>query len=290
MPIVGKFFPSQKSEEKVFLLLRRHWFTYFGFVVVAAIMSIPLIGIIIWWISVPENFANANGNMVILGTFSYSLFVIGLMLYGFIDYYLDVYIITNERIVSVEQNGFFRREISELHLHQIQDVSARVDGFFPTLIHYGDVYIQTAGERENFIFKAVPNPYKVSKLIVDLHELQLEEMAREERGEKTISKVNLDMENVDPEVFSLARSRTKEFLNGEELEETAIKGEVEDEISRTKNKTVLGGVDGAIKRLDESGVFPEAENGKISPMSSDSAANSPSRSEGEMHEGEEVDI
>lgn len=74
------------------------------------------------------------------------------MFYGFIDYYLDVYIITNERIVNIEQNGFFKREISELHLHQIQDVSAKVNGFLPTIMHYGDVFIQTAAERENFVF------------------------------------------------------------------------------------------------------------------------------------------
>ena len=99
---------------------------------------------------------------------------LGLMLYGFVNYYLDVYIVTNKRIVDIKQNGFFRREIAELHLHQVQDVEARVEGFFKTLMHFGTIYIQTAGERENFVFEDVPHPYTLAKQIVELHEAQIE--------------------------------------------------------------------------------------------------------------------
>ncbi len=322
MPIVGKYFPSQREQEKVFLLLRRHWFTYFGFVFIAFVMSIPLIVLIIYWIISPEAFTGAGGNIAILGGFIYILFVLAVMLYGFIDYYLDVYIITNERIVNVEQNGFFRREISELHLHQIQDVSAKVKGLFPTIMHYGDIFIQTAGERENFVFQSVPNPYRVSKTIVDLHETQLAEREKEIREEVVEDTSNIlsngetksnsneepdsgftrdsfDMESVNPASFATARKRTKKYLSGEELEVTDIERRAENQIMLENSKHILEKLD-QDKATDLSNSAEKEK--KVSSDKSDKINEAPAiskqksikasngKDEGEMHEGEEIDI
>lgn len=298
MPIVGKLFPSQNLQEKVFLVLRRHWFTYVGFLVIAFIFSIPLFVLIFYWVSNPEYFSGVFGNVAILVIFAYMLFTIGLMLYGFIDYYLDVYIITNERMVSIEQNGFFRREIAELHLHQIQDVSARVNGFLPTMFHYGDVFVQTAGERENFIFKSIPNPYRVTKLILDLHELQLEETPEEENiAQKTSSDVQdeitgkardeFDLENVDPKSLSLARKRTKEFLKGGVLEETELKSQVEGGLSQAESDRLLSGIDnGNTQKIVNVKKSSEKANINTEPKSKVVIGGN----EGELHENEETKI
>lgn len=175
MAIVGKYFPGQAPSERVFLVLRRSVFTYIAFLAIAFVMMVPLIILFILYFRYPDNFAADNTNAgLTLAVSTYLLFILGLLLYGFVDYYLDVYIITDERIVDIKQIGFFKREIAELHLREVQDVSAQVNGFFPTMFHFGDVMIQTAGERENFIFTAVPHPYQVSKKIADLHEAQIE--------------------------------------------------------------------------------------------------------------------
>jgi hypothetical protein len=148
--------------------------------------------------------------------------------------------VTNERIVDITQNGFFRRDIAELHLHQVQDVSANEDGMLPTFFHYGDITIQTAGERENFIFKSVPHPYTISKKIIDLHEAQLEESQREELelGAGDFS------ESFRPEVLSLARKRTKEFFQGREPLDTGISTQDMAEMSEaSKSIEILKGVE-----------------------------------------------
>lgn len=295
MPIVGKFFPSQKSQEKVFLLLRRHWFTYFGFVFVALIMSIPLLAVIVFWINRPDYFSSELGSIVIIFVFSYILFALGVMLYGFIDYYLDVYIITNERIVDVEQNGFFKRKISELHLHQIQDVSAKVEGIFPTMLHYGNINIQTAGERENFVFQSIPNPYRVSKLIADLHEAQIEEKVLETKT-KTINNKDesgadngtdklLDAEITNPVLLSQVRNKTKEFLTADSNGEEAIKSEIENNIFNNQGEKLL-------KNIDDS--YNKKVNSNNQTNKSKAITNSNNyknkKSEGEMHENEQIDI
>ena len=47
----------------------------------------------------------------------------------FTDYYLDTWIVTTERIISIEQKGLFERTASELDLISVQDATAEVHGF-----------------------------------------------------------------------------------------------------------------------------------------------------------------
>ncbi|MCL5410947.1 MAG: PH domain-containing protein [Patescibacteria group bacterium] len=167
-----KLFPAQEESEKVFLLVRRHWFTYAIFWFFSFLMLVPSAGVLAYWFYNPD-ISSFVGNIIILGESAYSLSVLAVLLYGFVDYYLDIYIVTDRRLVDIKQNGFFHREISELYLREVQDVKAKVDGFFPTTLHYGQVIIQTAGEIENFIFDSVPHPYAISKKIIDLHEMSV---------------------------------------------------------------------------------------------------------------------
>jgi uncharacterized membrane protein YdbT with pleckstrin-like domain len=67
------------------------------------------------------------------------------------DYYLDTWIITSRRIIDVEQNGLFDRHIAEIPLSRVQDITIEVKGLIETLLHFGTIRIQTAGERDFFI-------------------------------------------------------------------------------------------------------------------------------------------
>jgi uncharacterized membrane protein YdbT with pleckstrin-like domain len=86
----------------------------------------------------------------------------------FTDYYLDTWIVTNERIINIEQKGLFSRIVSELHLNQVQDVTSETHGIVATFLSYGDVHIQTAGARERFNFKQIDNPEKIKQIITKL--------------------------------------------------------------------------------------------------------------------------
>ena len=104
-----------------------------------------------------------------------------------IDYYFDVWIITNKRVVNVEQKGLFNREVSELELERIQDITTDVKGVIPTFLNYGDVYVQTAGKTERFDFADVPDPYGIKDIIMNLQKAkhleennELGEVIREE--------------------------------------------------------------------------------------------------------------
>ena len=110
------------------------------------------------------------GPVLKLGISIYYLSIWLFFFANFIDYYLDVWIVTTDRIINIEQKGLFARTVSELKLYNIQDVTSEIQGIIPTLLHFGNVYVQTAAETERFIFKNIANPPIIAKQIIDLSE------------------------------------------------------------------------------------------------------------------------
>jgi len=172
-------FDGQKKGEIIMLVAHRHWFNIgIQFILVLAM----LILFIFVYVSFPIFFPELG--TVYSGVFNFfaSLFLMLTWVFSFtiwIDYYLDVWIITEKRIVNVEQRGLFNRQVSELEHIRVQDVTTDVKGFFPTFLNYGDVFIQTAGEKERFNFESVPNPYAIKDLIMKLQK----EQSRQETDE-----------------------------------------------------------------------------------------------------------
>jgi uncharacterized membrane protein YdbT with pleckstrin-like domain len=156
--------PNHGQNERTVLFLRRHWL-----VLVKKIFAYAILGFlpIFFYFFIRENFSTdyfSGPNiypLVILAASSYYLLVWLLFFYSFVDYYLDVWIVTNQRIINIEQQGLFSRVVSEQRLNRIQDITSEVRGFWATILHFGDVYIQTASETPRFIFKQVPDPYNI---------------------------------------------------------------------------------------------------------------------------------
>lgn len=128
----------------------------------------------------PEVLAHAvGGPALILAASAYALGMLLFLFTQFLDYELDVWVVTNDRFVNIEQQGLFARTISELDLWRVQDVTSEVKGVLPTFFNYGDVYVQTAGARERFVLEQVPHPHEVRKLILDMAEIDREYHAKD---------------------------------------------------------------------------------------------------------------
>ncbi|MEI6490732.1 MAG: PH domain-containing protein, partial [bacterium] len=80
-------------------------------------------------------------------------------------YVMDIWIVTNMRIIDSTQQGFFNRTVSEISLGNIQDISTMISGLIPTTMNYGDVEVQSAGAVDHFKFRQVPNPLRVKEVI-----------------------------------------------------------------------------------------------------------------------------
>jgi len=82
-----------------------------------------------------------------------------------LDWYNDVYIVTDERIVDIEKKPLIFEDRREAQLSMIQDVSYVQPNFITRLLGFGDVSIQTAGRVGVFTFISVPNPQRVQREI-----------------------------------------------------------------------------------------------------------------------------
>jgi membrane protein YdbS with pleckstrin-like domain len=83
----------------------------------------------------------------------------------FVVWYYNAFVITNLRIVDIDQRGFFERIVSEAPYEKIQDVSYRRKGIWQTIFRYGNVRIQMSGTDSGLEIKNVRGPERVQELI-----------------------------------------------------------------------------------------------------------------------------
>ena len=162
-------------DEHVVLEVRKHWIVFISQalgLIFSALLPFALILLI--KIFAPDILTiNIPGNTSALFLFFYSLWLLALWLSFFISwtkYYLDVWYVTEKRIIAVDQRHIFDRGISNLRFDKIQDVTIDVRGFIPTLLKFGDIKVQTAGE-DNFDFSmtTVRRPEEVREVIFSRH-------------------------------------------------------------------------------------------------------------------------
>lgn len=165
------FFPGQQEDEEIYMVIRQHWFVF------ALRLGVWMLFVVILFLAdyyLPRylSFISNSPYQEIYSLIKsvYLMFLILGLLILWVIYYLNVQIVTNERVVDIDQHSLIHHKISEVYLARMQDVTAEVKGLFPTFLNYGNVHIQTAGEVERFVFSRIPNPTAVSKLISDLYD------------------------------------------------------------------------------------------------------------------------
>lgn len=164
------YFVHQKSYEHIEYALRRHWITFIPTIVIVLVMlGVPVVVYFLVQNLFPDLLSGPiSYPLTILFGSTYALFTFLFFYIHFIDYYLDLWIITNDRIVDIEQKGLFNRTVTELELFQIQDVTSTVEGIIATVFHYGNVTVTTASLTQSIIFKQVPNPDFIRQELIRL--------------------------------------------------------------------------------------------------------------------------
>ena len=173
-----KHLPDKISPDEDIILLSRE---DISLIVIKALVSSVMIffGLLLRVIIVGQT----NVSVVIAGydVFLYTFinFVLASFLYNFHNYYLSMQIVTDRRIVDIDQEGLFTRQVNELSMDKIQDVTYKQDNVIATLFNFGNVLVKTASSGEanidplyksnGFVFENVPNPQDVTKIIANTH-------------------------------------------------------------------------------------------------------------------------
>ncbi|MCA9354649.1 MAG: PH domain-containing protein [Candidatus Kaiserbacteria bacterium] len=161
-----------EKHEEVLKVVRKHWFVIvtelfgtflmllFPFMVLVIIALFPD-ELVTFDLSIEHYTA-----IISFGIAAWSVITLIAAFTTWTHYYLDLWIITDRRIILVDQIGFFNRNVSIFRLERMQDIEFKVTGIIPTLLNFGTLKAQTAGAHEsNFETKGLPNPRELQATI-----------------------------------------------------------------------------------------------------------------------------
>ena len=153
------------KDERVVAEMRRHWFVIAseGILLGAAAIA-PLFAFFVLRGLVPVHLP------FFALFFFYSAFLFLLWVLFFVawtNYYLDVLIITDKRIIDVEQVSLFSRDNVSVPLRNIEDIKVEVFGILPSLLDYGNLSVQTAGESREIVISRIAHPHEARRRIME---------------------------------------------------------------------------------------------------------------------------
>jgi uncharacterized membrane protein YdbT with pleckstrin-like domain len=169
------------SDEHIIKHIYHHWIDIASYATVAGVMLLVAFVIAYGYGRFGGNLDSLVPGLVIPGTVAWSLVVAFILLSGLILYFSTwVYkrnylLLTNRHLIQVEQRGLFASQTDQVSLGRIQDVSGKRPGLLATLLGFGTVTIQSAGEQRQFVFRHVPYPQETADFILSEHEKFLKE-------------------------------------------------------------------------------------------------------------------
>jgi membrane protein YdbS with pleckstrin-like domain len=191
-------FPSKIThDEDIILITREDVVVLFG-------KGLVLFGVFFIFLII-KLFISLNMNEIFVNFFDtlfYGINCVLLLVFTWIfhKHYLSIQVVTNERIIDIDQTGIFVREVNELPLSGIEDVSVKQTGIFSTMFNFGNVILQTAGTGQangvedkinGFVFNNVPSPQETSTQISRL--FQKEQKQDFEQAAKANAKAMKEM-------------------------------------------------------------------------------------------------
>lgn len=127
-------FDGQRQGEELLFVFRRHIIAMRkGFYLLLIPFAVSAIPPLIWQSHLELFLLPIAGLIIGLVLFSYH----------FMMWYFTVYIVTDQRIRQVTQRGFFGKDVVELSLSKVQNVSYTIPGLSGELFKFGTIVIQT---------------------------------------------------------------------------------------------------------------------------------------------------
>lgn len=165
---------SMNPGETVILESHRHWVNiapFFASTAIVIIIGFYMIG----YVGANPEDANRLFPGLSLGIVTplvalLDVFAIIILFFAYSVYRQNKIVLTNMHFIQITQTGLFGRTLSKLSLDELQDVRGSRKGVFGTILNYGEILIETAGNEENFFFRPAPDPLNIAEQINDTHE------------------------------------------------------------------------------------------------------------------------
>lgn len=163
-------YDGEDADEKILYVLRASQLTNIPWILLTALFaSIPtLLGPAILEFIHQNAPSLVSGKILFSITVFWYLFTFSYFFQSFLNWFFNVYVITNKKILDMDFRGVLYKHISETTLDNIEDMTSQVSGTLGVVFNIGDVYIQTAGEVPEFDFENLDDPAKVRDILADL--------------------------------------------------------------------------------------------------------------------------
>ncbi len=79
----------------------------------------------------------------------------------------NLFVVTNQRVIYVDQRGVFEQHVSEVAYANMKDVRYSIRGVWGTMFRFGTLTIQCAGVNEPLNVMKLPRPQEVQRLVVE---------------------------------------------------------------------------------------------------------------------------
>jgi len=162
-------YDGRDDDERIKYVIRKSVLLTFPWIISAAFFFVVPILIPLIVSQLPEETpALLDSGSVLIVTVLWYLFVFGFFLQNVLNWFFNILIITNKKIVDVDFVGILYKNISETTLDNIEDVTSNVAGALGVTFNIGALYIQTAAEKREFEFGGVDDPSKIRDILSDL--------------------------------------------------------------------------------------------------------------------------
>jgi hypothetical protein len=168
------FIKPLHDKEEIKLVTRSHIIIFLARVFGLAIVLIALFSI--GAIAQNQEFFTTYKDIYWSLTWFITSIIIILFSLTYHNYFLSFQVMTNERIIDVDQAGLFKFSTNDTFLDRIEDLNFKQANFFQHIFNYGDVDAETAGQKtsvggEGLVFENVPNPRDIVNMLTELTHL-----------------------------------------------------------------------------------------------------------------------
>jgi hypothetical protein len=208
------FFPGQRDNEKVQMCVRSHWLRemriLLSFIVLAVIFPI----VALYFLHLFD-FGGINWSFIHLFL---GFYLAGVWLYAFVEFIkseLTAIIVTNERIVDLTQTSLFNRQLSEISLNRIQEVTGFATGLIQNFFDVGKLEIQSSSVEIPLTMLYVKSPHLTSRKILDIQRIAAFQRRTSDFGARTSDRLNPRKgENYTKEELLRMRNAKKDSQEG----------------------------------------------------------------------------
>ena len=106
----------------------------------------------------------------IIGGILFLVMIALILVVATVVYWQNRWVVTDDSITQISQVSLFNRQVSQLSMENLEDVTVDQNGILQTMFGFGTLKAETAGERSKFVLQYCPNPNKYARLILEVHE------------------------------------------------------------------------------------------------------------------------